>query len=188
MNQSIVTPEHFLSAIKNANAVMAQLAATSFDAMEKQIDLNLKTARVSLADAAEASGQMLGVKDAQELYSVAQGAAQPAAAKATGYARQAYAINTETASEVARLAEKQVVDLNKSMAGMINDLSKTAPAGTEGVIALMKSAFSATNTAYEAMNKASKQVVEMVEANVEAVTKAGESVVSPAPKGRKRAE
>jgi hypothetical protein len=38
------------------------------------------------------------------------------------------------------------------------------------------------------MNKASKQVVEMVEANVEAVTKAGESVVSPAPKGRKRAE
>jgi hypothetical protein len=52
----------------------------------------------------------------------------------------------------------------------------------------MKSAFSATNTAYEAMNKASKQVVEMVEANVEAVAKAGETVVSPAAKGRKRAE
>lgn len=89
---------------------------------------------------------------------------------------------------MARLAEKQVADLNKSMAGMINELSKTAPAGTEGVIALMKSAFSATNTAYDAMNKASKQVVEMVEANVEAVAKAGETVVSPAAKGRKRAE
>ncbi|MDA0249127.1 MAG: phasin family protein, partial [Proteobacteria bacterium] len=74
MNQPIATPEHFLSAIKNANAAMAQLAATSFDAMEKQIDLNLKTARSSLADAAEASSQMLGVKDAQELYGVAQGA------------------------------------------------------------------------------------------------------------------
>ena len=122
MNQPIVTPEHFLSAIKNANAAMAQLAATSFDAMEKQIDLNLKTARTSLADAAEASSQMLGVKDAQELYGVAQGAAQPAAAKATGYARQAYAINAETATEVARLAEKQVADMNKSMAGMINEI------------------------------------------------------------------
>ena len=189
MNQAIVSPDQVLNAVKTGNAMFAQVAATSFDAMEKQIDLNLKALRASLADMAEASNQLLGVKDFQEFYAAAQHNSQPIAAKATSYARKAYAINAETASEFARLAEQQVAEANKSVASMINEMNKSAPAGTEGVVALVKSAFSASNTAYEAMNKATKQVVDMVEANVEAVAKAGESVVNGAAKApaRKRA-
>lgn len=186
MNHAIVTPDQVLNAVKTSNAMFAQVAATSFDAMEKQIDLNLKAMRASLADVAEASNQMLGVKDFQEFYAAAQHNAQPLAAKGTSYARKAYAINVETATEFARLAEHQVAEANKSVAAMINEMNKTAPSGTEGVVALVKSAFSASNTAYEAVNKATKQVVDMVEANVEAVAKAGESVVNGAAKAPSR--
>jgi phasin family protein len=186
MNHAIVTPDQVLNAVKTSNAMFAQVAATSFDAIEKQIDLNLKAMRSSLADVAEASNQMLGVKDFQEFYAAAQHNTQPLAVKATSYARKAYAINAETATEFARLAEHQVAEANKSVAAMINEMNKTAPSGTEGVVALVKSAFSASNTAYEAVNKATKQVVDMVEANVEAVAKAGESVVNGAAKAPSR--
>ena len=82
MNQAIVSPDQVLNAVKTSNAMFAQVAATSFDAMEKQIDLNLKALRASLADMAEASNQLLGVKDFQEFYAAAQHNAQPIAAKA----------------------------------------------------------------------------------------------------------
>lgn len=183
MNQAIFTPEQVLSSVKTANVVFAQFAAASFDAVEKHVDLSLKAARVNLADAAEVAGQVAGVKDVQELYGVTQSAAQPIAGKTTEYARNIYAINSEFTSEVSQLVEKQVADFNKSVAGMINEFSKAAPAGTEGVVSLVKSAFNASNTAYDTMNKSSKQFVEMVESNVEAVSKTG----GVAAKAKKRA-
>ena len=76
--------------------------------------------------------------------------------------------------------ESRIEEANKAMATAVNDLSKNAPAGTEGMVAMMKSAFAASNSAFDAINKATKQVVEMVETNVEAATKAGEAAVSSA--------
>ena len=56
-----------------------------------------------------------------------------------------------------------------------------------GVASMMvKSAFAACNSAFDAINKAAKQVVEMVETNVDAATKAGEATVAASPKGANR--
>ncbi|NBT34955.1 MAG: phasin family protein [Betaproteobacteria bacterium] len=188
MNNAI-NPDQFLNAMKHSQAVMVEMAARSLECMEKHMELNLKAAKANLADATEAAHQLIGVKDASELYAVSQNVAQPSLSKAASYGRNVYSINAETAAEFAKLVESRIEEANKAMATAINDLSKNAPAGSEGLVAMIKSAFAASNSAFDAINKASKQVVEMVETNVEAAAKAGEAAVATAsPKaGRRRA-
>ncbi|HSG19700.1 MAG TPA: phasin family protein [Burkholderiaceae bacterium] len=175
-----VTPEQMLNSIKQSQAAMVEMAARSIECMEKHLELNLKAAKANLADATEASSQLMSVKDFPELYAVAQTVGQPAVGKAAAYNRNIYNINAEAATEFAKLVESRIEEANKAMASAVNDLSKNAPAGTEGMVAMMKSAFAASNSAFDAINKATKQVVEMVETNVEAATKAGEAAVSSA--------
>jgi phasin family protein len=175
-----VTPEQMLNSIKQSQAAMVEMAARSIECMEKHLELNLKAAKANLADATEASSQLMSVKDFPELYAVSQTVGQPAVGKAAAYNRNIYNINAEAATEFAKLVESRIEEANKAMSSAVNALSKNAPAGTEGMVAMMKSAFAASNSAFDAINKATKQVVEMVETNVEAAAKAGEAAVSSA--------
>ncbi len=175
-----VTPEQVLNSVKQTQAAMVEMAARSIECMEKHLELNLKAAKANLADATEASSQLMNVKDATELYSVSQAISQPAMGKATSYSRNIYNINAEAAAEFAKLVESRIEEANKAMSSAVNDLTKNAPSGTEGMVAMMKSAFAASNSAFDAINKATKQVVEMVETNVEAAAKASEAAVSSA--------
>jgi phasin family protein len=181
-----MTPEQMLNSLKESQAALVDLAARSLECMEKHIDLNLKAAKANLADATHAAHQLLTVKDLPELSSTVQSVATPNVSKAASYGRNVYNINAEAAAEFAKLVEARIAEANKQMATALNDLSKNAPAGTEGMVAMMKSAFAASNSAFDAINKATKQVVEMVETNVDAATKAGEAAVGQATKTTKR--
>ena len=190
MNQNI-TPEQFMNSIKQTQSAMVDMVAKSIECMEKHLDLNLKAAKANLADATETSGQLMNVKDVPEFVATMQSASQPALAKATSYGRNVYSINAETAAEFAKMVEARMEEVNKAMATSINEMAKSAPAGSEGMVAMVKSAFAASNSAFDAINKAAKQVVEMVEHNVEAAAKAGEAAIASAPKAsgrRKSAE
>ncbi|MBP6817548.1 MAG: phasin family protein, partial [Burkholderiaceae bacterium] len=59
-------------------------------------------------------------------------------------------------------------------------MAKNAPAGTEGMVTLVKQAVSAANNAYEQVNKATKQAVEVAEANMAAAAKSARPVVKKA--------
>lgn len=190
MNQNI-SPEQFMNSIKQTQSAMVDMVAKSIECMEKHLDLNLKAAKANLADATEASGQLMNVKDMPEFYATVQSSSQPALAKAASYGRNIYSINAETAAEFAKMVEARMEEVNKAMSTSINEMAKSAPAGSEGMVAMVKSAFAASNSAFDAINKAAKQVVEMVEHNVEAAAKAGEVAIASAPKStgrRKSAE
>jgi phasin family protein len=182
-----MTPEQMLNSLRESQVALVHLAARSIECMEKHIELNLKAAKANLADATEAAHQLLAAKDAPGFSAAVQSAATPNVTRAASYGRNAYQINAEAAAEFSKLVEARISEANKQMATALNDLSKNAPAGTEGMVAMMKSAFAASNSAFDAINKATKQVVEMVESNVEAATKAGEAAVSNATKSTKRA-
>lgn len=177
---NMMTPEQFLSAMKQSQAAMVEMAARTIECMEKHVDLNMKAAKATLADATEATNQLMGVKDVSDFANVAQTIAQPNLSKTASFNRNLYNINAETTAEFVKLVESRMEEANKAMANAINEMSKNAPAGSEGMVAMMKSAFAASNSAFEAVSKASKQVAEMVETNVEAAAKAGEAAVSSA--------
>ncbi len=181
-----MTPDQLMNSVKETQSAMVEMVAKTIECMEKHLDLNLKAARANLADATEASSQLMSVKDAPEFYATVQAVSQPVLGKATNYSRNVYNINAEAAAEFAKMVESRMAEVNKAMSASINEMSKSAPAGSEGMVAMVKSAFAASNSAFDAINKAAKQVVEMVETNVDAATKAGEAVVAATPKSSAR--
>ena len=100
--------------------------------------------------------------------------AKPATDKLGAYARHVYQIADETAAELSRIAEKQMSEASQQMFTTIDEISKSAPAGTEGIATFYKSAVLAANSAWDQVNKADKQVIDLTEANVDRATGAAQ--------------
>ena len=58
---------------------------------------------------------------------------------------------------------------------LIDDIAKNAPTGSEATVAVMQSAITAANTAYETVHKATQQAAEFVEGNFNAASAAAQA-------------
>lgn len=169
----INTPEQFIH-LQKANFEMFQaVALKSVEGVEKLAELNIQAVKASLVESNAQFKAVLEAKDAQAVADMAMAGTQPGADKMSAYAKHVYEIANECGTEIAKLIEKQFAESNKQVAAAIDAMAKNAPAGTEGVVTFVKSAMTAANSAYDQVNKATKQAVEMAEANVAAATKAG---------------
>jgi hypothetical protein len=98
--------------------------------------------------------------------------AQPAIEKALAYSRGLYEVVSQTQGELAKFFEAQAAEFNKNLVGLLDKVSKNAPAGSDAAVAAVKSALAATTSAYESFNKVAKQAAEIAEANFAAATTA----------------
>jgi phasin family protein len=183
----MLTAEQLLAAQKANVETLFDLTGKAFEGVEKLVELNLQVAKASMTEAAETTKAALSVKDAQELMSLQAGLLQPAAEKAAAYSRHLYDIVAATNAEVVKMAEGQVADAQKSFTGLVDSAVKNAPAGTENAVALVKSAMSAANNAYESVHKAAKQAAEVAEANFQAVTAQAVKTTQTTAKSRRAA-
>jgi len=166
------TPESLSEAQKQNIDALMKLSHKAFEGIEKMVDLQLKAARATLQETAEKFQALMSVKDAQEAMNMNKNMAQPSAEKALAYSRTIYDIASQTSSEVQRLIDAQIADANKKLVDALDEFAKTAPAGSESIVAMMKSSLTAANSAYETANKAARQVVEMAERNMRAAADA----------------
>jgi len=160
-----------LSSVAKANleaqlSLFADLTGKAFESVEKVIDLNLATAKASLEDSSVTARQLLATKDAQEFFSLTAAQAQPTAAKAIAYGRHLAGIASSTHAEFSRVTEEQIAEAGRKVSALVDDVSKNAPAGSENVIAIVKSAIGNANAGYEQFSKTSKQALEAMEANM----------------------
>lgn len=167
----IQTPEQFASLNKASFEMMLTAARVSMAGFERLASLNLQAARSSFEESSDMMKSFFEVKDVKSLSELTSTSMQPAADKVSSYAKHCYDIASETSAELARLVEKQMADGNKQLFAAIDSMARNAPAGSEGVMTLVKSAVSAANTAFDQVSRATKQVVEMTEANVAAASK-----------------
>lgn len=163
-------PEQF-SNVAKANiesqlAIFTTLTSKAFESMEKVVDLNLNVAKASLEDTSIAAKQLLAAKDPQEFFTLTAAQAQPTAAKAIAYGRHLAGIATSTQAELTRAAEEQIAETGRKVSALVDDVSKNAPAGSENVIAIVKSAIGNANAGYEQFSRTTKQAVEVMEANM----------------------
>lgn len=166
----MMTAEQLLAAHKSNVETLFGLTTKALEGVEKLVELNLQVARTSMGEAAEAAQAALSVKDAQELMTLQAGLLQPAAEKAAAYGRYVYEIAATTNAEVGKIAEAQVADAQGKFMAAVDSAVKNAPAGTENTVALVKSAISTANNAYESVQKAAKQAADVAEANIQALT------------------
>lgn len=168
----ITTPEQFAVANKAAVDSMLSLANTALASAERIAALNLNTARSVLEDSVANTKAILGAKDAQEALSLQASLAQPNVEKAVAYTRSVYEISAQTKEELSKMVEAQFADFQKQVASLLDQATKSSPAGSDVAVAAVKSAIAAANSAFDSMNKAAKQVSEIAEANVAAATNA----------------
>ena len=163
-------PEQFSNATK-ANfetqfALFSSLTAKTFESVEKLVELNIATARAAMENNSATARQLLSAKDPQEFFQVSASQAKPAAEKAVAYNRQLAAIATGTGAEFSKAAEGQIVEANRKVIALVDEVSKNAPAGSETFVAAVKTAISNANAGYEQFSKTTKQAVEAIENNV----------------------
>lgn len=165
-------PEQFSNATKasleSQFALFSSLTAKTFEGVEKLVELNISTARSTLEESSAAARQLLGAKDPQEFFSLTASQAQPNAEKALAYSRQLASIATGTGAEFSKAAESQIVEANRKVISLVDEVSKNAPAGSESFVAAVKTAISNANAGYEQFSKTSKQAVEALETNMNA--------------------
>ena len=167
-----LNPEQFAAANKATVDSLLSVANTALASAERIAALNLNTARAAMEDATSGIQSVIGAKDPQAALAAQSSLAQPAVEKAVAYARSAYEITAETQQELAKMVEAQFGEFQKSVAGMVEMATKSAPAGSEGAVAAIQSAIAAANSAFGNMNSVAKQAAETVQANIAAMTKA----------------
>ncbi|TRZ56118.1 MAG: phasin family protein [Rhodocyclaceae bacterium] len=163
-------PEQFAAANKANTEALLNLANTAFAGMERLAALNLNAARALMEDNVASLKSLAGVKDVQTLMALNADQAKPGLDKAVAYSRDVYEIFTGIQGEVAKIIEAQVADAQSAVTGAIENASKNAPKGTEGVFTAVKSAIAASNSAYDNATKMVRQVSDIAEANLSAAT------------------
>jgi len=174
----MLNTEQFAAAQKANLEVLFGLSAKTLEGVEQLTALNLQTAKAALGEAAEATVSALSIKDPQSLLALQAGALQPSAEKAAAYGRQVYDIVNATKAEFEKVATESTAGVQGFFASAFDQAAKSAPAGSENVVALWKSAVATANNAFESVQKAAQNAVDVAEANYTAAT--GVATAKPA--------
>jgi phasin family protein len=166
----MLNTEQFAAAQKANLEVLFGLSAKTLEGFEQLTALNLQTAKAALGEAAEATVAALSIKDPQSLLALQAGALQPSAEKAASYGRQVYDIVTATKAEFEKVATESAAGAQGYFTSAFDAAAKSAPAGSENVVALWKSAVATASNAFESVQKAAQQAADVAEANYSAAT------------------
>ena len=166
----MLTVEQVMASQKAGIETLLDLTSKAFEGVEKIVELNMSATKVVMTEAVEHAKAMLSVKDAQELIALQSGLLQPMAEKSAAYSRHLYDITTGTTTEFTKALEIQTADAQKKLMGLVEEVTKNAPAGSETAVSVMKNAVSAANSALESVQKAVRQATEAAESNFNAVT------------------
>lgn len=165
-------PDQFVALHRQSLESAQAIALASFAGLEKLTHLNVQAAKASVEEGVQKGVSLLETRDVKSLTDTMSDSAQPGNDKFTAYARHVYEIASETGTEISKVVEKQFSESNRQMTAAIEALAKNAPVGSEGLVTLVKSAVTAANSTWDQANKATRQVVEMTEANVASATNA----------------
>lgn len=161
----MLTPEQLMAAHKANIETLFGLTQKAFEGVEKLVELNMQATKAALAETANHAQAVMAVKDAQELLALQAGLVQPLAEKTAAYSRHLYDIATAAGADIGKTLEGQAAEAQKKLVSLVDSASSNAPAGSEAAVAMMKSAVTAANTAYESVQKVVKQASDMAETN-----------------------
>ena len=145
---------------------MHELANQALHSVTALVELNIATAKESLSQTSAAAAQMLAAKDPQALIDATSAQAQPGAEKALAYARHMASIMAKAQAEFTSATETRIGQSTRQINQLIDEMSKSAPAGSENVITLLKASVANSHSAYEQLTKATKHAIETIEENV----------------------
>ena len=162
--------EQLIAAQKSQLETIFALSNKAVEGLEQVLALNIGALKAAMQDASDATLAVLSTQDLQELSSLQPRLAQTVIEKLQAYSRRACEIASGTQAELVTAMEANAADVRERARSMVDSAARNAPAGTETALAIMTSAMSAANNAYDAVQQASKQAAEIVETRLTAMT------------------
>jgi phasin family protein len=132
---------------------------------ERLLDLQLKTAKEALVDSLRRARALSEARNVQEMVALQSTAAQPGIDKAIAYSRTLYEVASQAQTELNKLVEAQMAQVNEEFLSALDKAAKAAPAGSEPAFAAFKSAMAMANTAYDTFARAARQAADTAVSN-----------------------
>ena len=180
----MLTAEQIMASHKANIEILFGLTQKAFEGVEKLVELNVQATKAALAETANHTHAVMGVKDAQELLALQAALVQPLAEKTAAYSRHLYDIASAAGADLSKTFEGQAADAQKKFVGLVDSAAQNAPAGSETAVAVMKSAVAAASNAFESVQKAVKQASDMAESNFNTVAASAVNATKTASKKR----
>ena len=174
------TNDKFVAGNKAAVDSMLTIINARLNSAARLAALNLNTARALSSDNPATVSALLAVKDPQSLIALQKSLAKPALEKVSAYTRSVYEILSQSSNGLKEIIDGQSVEMKKNFSAVVEQSLKNAPAGSETIVAAMKSSFAAADSAYENMTKAAKQATATIEATVVSAKEAAGKFVAKA--------
>jgi phasin family protein len=172
--------------LNKANVLQAsKLAAIAMDNAEKLVKLNLSAAKSALAQSIENAQAVASAKDVQDIFALRARFAESGVQTAMAYSRQIYELASEAQAEYSAVSEEVWSGMTKGMAQWVDTATKSAPAGSDMAVNAFKSTVAATTAAFDQFQRASRQVINLADANVRAAA-ASAAKSTPAAKSAAR--
>lgn len=147
-------------------AMYAALTNKTLQSMEELAKLNISAFKASMEGSTAAVKQMLAAKDPQEIMSLVSAQTKPAMEKTVAYGTQLATIASSARSEFTKAAELQFAQVTSKVNELMDDAARKAPAGSENLVAALKSTLGNATAGYEQFSKTAKQAVEAMEATI----------------------
>ena len=176
------TAEQFIATNKANLQALQGLTTQAFAGVEKLVELNLAASKATLGDSFSQFQAVLGAKDAQELLALQSGLFKPFAEKSAAYVQHLQTIVTSNGAEFTKAVETKTAEAQKAFSGVVENLAKNAPAGSESAVAAFKSALTAGQNAIESAQTQAKKAVETAQSNFTAATTQAADAVKKATK------
>lgn len=149
-------------------SLVTSLADTLTDSLQKMIGLNLNATKASVETSLAGTQQLLTARDPQEFFSLSVHQAQPYAEIALTYARHMAGIASLAHVELTRVTEDEVNRVSQHVVSLLDELERLAPAGSESILSMMKSALENLRATLAQLVRSSKIAVDTIEQNMNA--------------------
>jgi len=164
------------------------VAGKMLEGEEKLVRLNLDTTKTTFADWHQRMQAGLTQKEGQEVASLQNALALPSAEKVTTYERQVAEIVSAMQTQLAEVVNAQYQEANRQVQWFVENVAQNAPVGSEAAIAFLKQGASLANTAYETVQTATKEAVDVAKSSLSAATKTASEVTEAADDAIEKAE
>lgn len=154
----------------------------AFTGAEKLVELNMAAGKAAVSESFAHAKAAMSAKSPEEFLSLQTGFFQPMAEKSTAYFQHVQSIATEGSADITKQIEANMADAQKAFGASVDQLVKSAPAGSETAVAAFQSALNNSQKAVESAQAAIKKATAAAQSNFAVATKQTTDMVKKATK------
>jgi phasin family protein len=169
--------EQFATTQQANLATAADLSQTAFAGFERLVELNMAAGKAAVGESFANMQALMGAKSPQDLLAVQAALVQPAFEKSVSYGRHLADIANSTGTVLTQAVEGKMAESEKAVKSWVESSLKNAPAGSDAAVAVIKTAFEASQTAAETLKKVAKQAADTAESSIKSAAAQAEASV-----------